>query len=256
MVNQIKQTGDGSHTLISGRFNQPYHSLGGAVAESRIVYFESTGLNERLASSEPGHINIMEIGFGSGLNLVLLLDYLQQNNSNLTVNFCSAEAYPLMPEVAAKVDFGESLEYLGYHRILKTIFSGLKSGWNSIEISTNTELKLFRGLFSDLTNPGDLQFDYVMHDPFSPDSNPAGWTPDLFKNVAGWSSENAMLSTYSAATSARAAMAVGGWKIARAPGALGKREMTVASRNAEKLSHLKRVKEEKLIRRWENGEFD
>ncbi|NBC27768.1 MAG: tRNA (5-methylaminomethyl-2-thiouridine)(34)-methyltransferase MnmD [Bacteroidetes bacterium] len=255
MTNQIKQTGDGSDTLVSETFNQPYHSLGGAVAESRIVYFESTGLNERLTSTDSGHINIMEIGFGSGLNLVLLLDYLENSPSDKKIAFCSVEAYPIAPETVSEINFGDQLSHIDYRALLTNIFSNPKPGWNKIEITTNVTLHLFVGMFDELTNPNELDFDFVMHDPFSPDSNPAGWTPDLFGKLAGWSSMNAMLSTYSAATSARAAMAVGGWKIARAPGALGKREMTVASKNGENLSHLKRVNEQRLIERYENEEF-
>lgn len=255
MINHIKQTGDGSDTLISEKFNQPYHSLGGAVAESRIVYFESTGLDKRLASADSGHINIMEIGFGSGLNLILLLDYLEKSPSDKNIMFCSVEAYPIAPETVSKIDFGDQLSHIDYRALLTKIFSNPEPGWKKIEITTNVTLHLFVGMFDELGNPDDLNFNYIMHDPFSPDSNPAGWTPALFEKIAGWCSSNAMLSTYSAATSARAAMAVGGWKIARAPGALGKREMTVASKNTEKLSHLKRVNEQRLIDRFKSGEF-
>lgn len=255
MINHIKQTGDGSDTLVSETFNQPYHSLGGAVAESRIVYFESTGLKERLTLTDSGHINILEIGFGSGLNLVLLLDYLKENHSNLSITYCSVEAYPLLPEIVCEINFGDSLRHVNYHDILETVFSGLEPGWKTFDVRENVTLRLFQGMFAELTNPEDLPVDYILHDPFSPDSNPAGWTADLFKTLAGWSSANAMLSTYSAATSARAAMALGGWNIARAPGALGKREMTVASKNAENLSHLKRVNEQRLIDRFKSGEF-
>ncbi|MFO7884188.1 MAG: MnmC family methyltransferase, partial [Desulfobacteraceae bacterium] len=74
--------------------------------------------------------------------------------------------------------------------------------------------------------------------------------------IASASAKDAVLTTYSAATSARAAMAVAGWYIARAPGALGKREMTVASKNPDKLSHLKRVDEERLARRFHDGDFE
>ncbi|WP_158551647.1 tRNA (5-methylaminomethyl-2-thiouridine)(34)-methyltransferase MnmD [Rhodohalobacter sp. SW132] len=255
MGNQIKKTGDGSDTLVSDTFNQPYHSLSGAVSESRIVYFESTGLDELLLSSKQVDINLMEIGFGTGMNLVLLLDYLGKTQSQKNITFCSVEAYPVGPELVLEIDFGKSLSHLNYREILKNIFSNLKPGWNTFDVHSNISLNLFHGTFTELSNPDDSVFDYIMHDPFSPDSNPAGWTADLFAKLSSWSSDDAMLSTYSAATSARAAMAAAGWKIARAPGALGKREMTVASINPEKLSHLKRVNEKRLIERFKDGEF-
>lgn len=251
----VKQTGDGSTTLISKHFNQPFHSLGGAVAESRYVYFESTGLADKLSKTKPENLNILEIGFGSGLNLILLIDYLKRSGPNQKVTFTTVEAYPIQPDMVPGITFGRELDDIKYHKLLTDIFSKAEPGWNSFTISENLTLNLFVGMFDELDNPNGLGFDYIMHDPFSPDSNPAGWTASLFAKIASWSSGQAMLSTYCAATSARAAMAGGGWKIARAPGALGKREMTVASINPDNLILLKRINEKRLIERFESGEF-
>lgn len=267
----IKQTADGSDTLISNQFDQPYHSLNGAVAESRYVYFESGGLVDSLSSSED--LSILEIGFGTGMNLVLLLDYLEKTSSHSAIKFYSVEAFPIDAGTVASVNFGNDVTNPGYGKILAEIFSDLNPGWNNIEISDQVTLYLFVCTFNEMNfkltgsehevpsekDSGMLirhPFSYILHDPFSPDSNPDGWTPGLFSKIAASASENAMLTTYSAATSARAAMAVAGWNIARAPGALGKREMTVASKNPEKLSHLKRVNEKRLIERYHDGDFD
>ena len=252
-IKEIKKTADGSDTLISRQFNQPYHSLSGAVAESRYVYFQTSGLLDALTAGED--LGILEIGFGTGMNLILMLDYIKQKDSNSTVDFYSVEAYPIDPETAASVRFGNHIDNSTYSNLLSEIFSGLTSEWNTIEISEKVTLNLFIGTFEqmELFNPKPI--DYVLHDPFSPDSNPAGWTSDLFTKIASSASNDSMLTTYSAATSARAAMAVAGWNIARAPGALGKREMTVASKNPNRLSHLKRVNEKLLIERSEAGDF-
>lgn len=267
----IKKTADGSDTLISQQFDQPYHSLNGAVAESRYVYFEASGLVDSLSSGED--LSILEIGFGTGMNLVLLLDYLKKANSHSTINFYSVEAYPIDPETAVSVNFGNEVANAGYDEILAKIFSDLNPNWNNIEISDQVTLHLFVGRFNEMNfkltgseheSPSEKgsdilirhPFSYILHDPFSPESNPDGWTPGLFSKISASASENAVLTTYSAASSARAAMAIAGWNIARAPGALGKREMTVASKNPDKLSHLKRVDEKRLIERFKNGDFD
>ncbi len=277
MANEIKKTGDGSTTLISEQFNQPYHSLGGAVAESRYVYFESSGLLQSM--KRESHLNILEIGFGTGMNMVLLLDYLLKTGSKVNIDFYSVEAFPIDLETAASLQFGDEISVPNSKKLLTRIFSDLSSGWNRIEVSKQVTLNLFVGEFKELRfdqgkkdpSPrrvatrvvrvdGRCSFfgpiDFVLHDPFSPDSNPAGWTRELFSEIASASAKDAVLTTYSAATSARAAMAVAGWYIARAPGALGKREMTVASKNPDKLSHLKRVDEERLARRFHDGDFE
>lgn len=268
----IKQTADESDTLISQQFDQPYHSLNGAVAESRYVYFEAGGLVDSLSTGKD--LSILEIGFGTGMNLVLLLDYLEKANSNSIVKFYSVEAFPIDSETAVSINFGNEITNPGYSEILGKIFSNLNPGWNNIEISDQVTLHLFVGMFNEMNfkpagnsenkslskNDNEIlirdPFSYILHDPFSPESNPDGWTPELFSKISASASENAVLTTYSAATSARAAMAVAGWNIARAPGALGKREMTVASKNPDKLSHLKRVDEKRLVRRFRDGDFE
>lgn len=253
-VTDIQKTGDGSETLVSKAFNQPYHSLSGAVAESRYVYFETNGLANALSAHQD--LTILEVGFGTGMNLILLLDYLKKSGSRSNVTFISVEAYPIDPGTASAIDFADLVDISDYSSILRNVFSNLNAGWNTKEISNQVTLDLFIGTFDVMDFKKPTSIDFVLHDPFSPESNPAGWTLDLFSKIAEYASDDGMLTTYSAATSARAAMAVAGWSIARAPGALGKREMTVASKNTEKLSHLKRVNERRLIERFEQGDFE
>lgn len=244
----IQETRDGSTTLYSPQFSQTYHNRAGAVTESRHVFFETPGVPEKLDNNED--INILEIGFGTGLNLVLLLDYLQKIGSSSVVTFTSVEAFPISPKTAEELDFGKELEQLDYKPILKNIFSSLKNGWNRFEISPHVTLNIFSGTFEDLQQDDENLHDFIFHDPFSPEANPEGWTPELFKKIAGWCKPDALLATYCAASKARASMAAAGWKVARAPGAPGKREMTLASLVVEKLKGLKRVNEKRLIKRF------
>lgn len=252
----IHKTGDGSTTLYSPQFDQHYHNPNGAVAESRQVYFETPGIPAALSGSSG--LNILEVGFGSGLNLVLLLDYLHNSDSNCSVLYQSVEAFPLKPDIASILDFGKELNYLQPGRLLSEIFDGLKKGENRISLSNSVTLVLYIGFFDDLPtfNAPSEQFDFILHDPFSPDVNPGLWTPDVFKKLSSVSNSDVLLTTYCAASSARASMAVAGWKVARAKGALGKREMTIASLNPEKLTPFKRVNEERLIERYHKGDFE
>src|SRR6056297_3661967 len=137
---EIKNTGDGSDTLISGAFNQPYHSLSGAVAESRYVYFETSGLADELSDSKD--LTLLEIGFGTGMNLILLLDYISKSNSTSTVHFYSVEAYPIDQKTADSIRFGDEIDSPEYSKLLASIFSGLKSGWNTVAVSEKVTLHL------------------------------------------------------------------------------------------------------------------
>ena len=256
----IKETKDGSSTLFSRAFNQYYHNPNGAVAESRHVFFETSGLAEALQTKK--ELSILEIGFGTGLNLLLCLDYLEKAGNRTKVTFKSIEAYPIDSETAKSLVFGDEPFLQQNKQHLTDIFEKLKPGLNSFSISPNLQLELFSGFFEDYveilstTGQTDKLNDFILHDPFSPEVNTDLWTPEVFKKLAAVSNDDAILSTYCAATSARAAMAVAGWNVARAKGALGKREMTVASFNSEKLSSLKRVNEQRLIERYNRGDFN
>src|SRR5699024_12444280 len=90
--NRLVETRDGSHTIYSSRFDQHYHNPNGAIAESKYVFFEQTGLIDAL--KEKDEITILEVGFGTGLNLMLLYDYCLQTDSKSRINYFSVEGFP------------------------------------------------------------------------------------------------------------------------------------------------------------------
>ena len=74
-------TADGSSTLALIGFKEQYHSVHGAVQESKIVYIEN-GFN----SIKNQEINILEIGFGTGLNC--LLTFIENEKSLRRSSIC------------------------------------------------------------------------------------------------------------------------------------------------------------------------
>lgn len=249
---EIRSTRDGSHTLYSGRYSQHYHNPNGAVAESRYVFFEMSGLKEALEAHDT--IEILEIGFGTGLNLLLLLDYFLQLDAKTQITYHTVEAYPMDPETARQLNYGDHIAHPRLMPDIASMFEGLVEGVNLFEPVPGVQVRLFNGTFGEF-RPDGLSADFIFHDPFSPEANPELWTGKVFEKIRSFSAPDAVLTTYGAASAARGAMASAGWKVARAPGALGKREMTVASPEADRLSHLKRVNEERLAERYRNGDF-
>jgi len=245
-------TRDGSHTVYSSHFDQHYHNPNGAVAESRYVFFEKTGLLDDLNSR--AQINILEIGFGTGLNLLLLLDYYLDQSSQAQINYYSIEGFPLSQERAQNLNFSNHINHPELATEITHIFSNLTEGMNQFNFLNNISVHLFNGMFRDFS-PGNISTNYIFHDAFSPDVNPTLWTGEVFTKLYQFSTEDVLLSTYCAASKARGAMAFSGWKIARTQGALGKREMTLASHNPERLGNLKRVNEQRLAHRYEEGDF-
>jgi tRNA U34 5-methylaminomethyl-2-thiouridine-forming methyltransferase MnmC len=250
---KVAATRDGSHTIYSSQFDQHYHNPNGAVAESKHVFFEQSRLLDDIKNSNP--ITILEVGFGTGLNLLLLMDYVLDMKSNSTIHFFSIEGFPIRAQTAAKLNYGQHLGNQNTADPLPAIFDDLSEGMNEFSITSNITLHLFNGMF-DKFNPNNLRADYIFHDAFSPDVNPELWTGDTFKKLANVSSEDAVLTTYCAASKAQGAMAWAGWKVAKTKGALGKREMIVASPSEEPLANFKRINEEHYAHRYEEGDFD
>jgi len=243
---------DGSHTLYSEKFRQFYHNPNGAIAESRHVFFDIPRVMNRIQKRST--YNILEVGFGTGLNLLILLDNISRMDTYPEIFYRSIEVFPLKIDQAVSLNYPEKLELSNAIEILACIFRDLKPGINRIRVKKNVTVELFIGEFNDMADP-EIKFDQIFFDPFSPSVNSELWTEGTFRKLASWSSPDVLLSTYCAASSARAAMAATGWKIARAPGALGKREMTLASLQPECLADWQRINEENLAERFRNGDF-
>jgi len=256
----IVSTKDGSTSLYSPRFNQHYHNPNGAVSESRHVFFDVPGTAKALETTGP--VNIFELGFGTGLNLLLLLEYLnkaeEKTGNAPEVSYTSIEAFPIKPDIARNLDFGDN-SFLNQNKsLLSHIFETIQPGLNTITASALVEITLFNGFFDEFMNKNldSPPVDFIFHDAFSPTVNPELWTPEVFLFLKKISHEQSILTTYCASSAARAAMAVAGWKIARARGALGKREMTIASPSEKILESFKRVNEKRLTDRFHRGDFD
>lgn len=245
-------TSDGSHTVYSEQFSQHYHNPNGAIAESRYVFFEQTGLLDDLRRGK--EVTILEVGFGTGLNLMLLLDYVLQADTESDINYYSVEGFPIDYEVAQNFNYADHLDHPEIISDVTAVFKELARGMNTFLLLDNIRVHLFHGLFEDLQLP-ELAANYIFHDAFSPNVNPDLWTGEVFKRLHGLSAGDVILSTYCAASKARGAMAWAGWNMARARGALGKREMTVAALDPQQLGDRKRVNEERLARRYEEEDF-
>ena len=103
-MEKLRITDDGSATLYSAEFNQYYHSVRGAIAETQRVYIE-LGLWAKM--KEKSEINILEIGFGTGLNAVMTA--LEAQKNGLKVDYTSLEPYPISTEDAELLNYLNSM---------------------------------------------------------------------------------------------------------------------------------------------------
>lgn len=246
----IEISGDGSHTLYAPRFGQHYHDSKGAIDESRHVFLEHGQLLNRLGRAE--HVHVFEMGFGTGLNLLLVADALRSTSSKASVTYTTIEAYPLSSNLAAQLNYAARLAYHAFS--LASIFDQLRPGLNTFDLLPQLKLRVFVGFFADFKEFGP-PIDLVFFDAFSPKVNPELWTAPVFETLLHHTANHCVLSTYCAAVGARAAMCYAGWKVARAPGCKTRREMTLASNSEQELIGYTRVDEARYIQRYAKGDF-
>ncbi len=217
---QPVMTGDGSHTLYHPVLKEHYHSLQGSLQESEHIYI-CLGLLPKLeALGEGEELKVFEMGFGTGLNA--LLTWRSADRLNRAVAYTGIEAYPVDPEQAGLLNYGnllqaEALDVL--HR----------SGWGHREsFSPYFSCKKVNGFLQEYS--GEERYDVVYFDAFSPGSQPELWTPEIFRKLGGMMSEGAHLVTYSSKGSVRRALAEAGFVVEKHPGPGLKREVIRAVR--------------------------
>ncbi len=90
---EIQITDDGSATLYLPQLDEHYHSVKGAITESRHIYRDCGYLFR--ASQSPGPVTILEIGLGTGMNAAVTA---MAANDLSPVRYIALELYPLSLE--------------------------------------------------------------------------------------------------------------------------------------------------------------
>lgn len=215
--------------LINIHYDDCYFSNESGFLESNYVFIQGNNLNERDLRS----ICIGETGFGTGLNLLVLEDFLlKKEEYNIKVTYTSVEKYPLTPEAISNALF--SLEEVRENAIEKhmflynQIYLGLKQGWNSVVLKREwgeLSLNLFIGDISDSFKEYPIKNDCWFLDGHSPDKNPDMWSLDVFKDVAKNSKTGTTFATFTSAGIVKRALREAGFFVKRKKGFGKKRHM-------------------------------
>jgi tRNA U34 5-methylaminomethyl-2-thiouridine-forming methyltransferase MnmC len=217
--NQFFKTGDGSLSVISGRFGERYHSCFGAVAECyhiSVLY----GLNAVLPSSH--NISILEIGFGTGLNAwITFVESLKYPGK--VINYTALEGFPLDDEEVSTLNYED---FFPRYRIFYRKIQG--SEWNKeTKISENFHILKVQDLFEDFPYP-ESYFKLVLYDPFAPGCQPEMWGKQMLRKMFHTMVDEGVLVTYCAQGEFRRSLKECGFTVEKLPGPPGKREMTRA----------------------------
>jgi tRNA U34 5-methylaminomethyl-2-thiouridine-forming methyltransferase MnmC len=101
---KIITTADGSKTIHIEDWNEQYHSKHGAIQEAQHVFIKE-GLQHYSANNKSTSVDILEIGFGTGLNAFLTL--LEADNIKSKINYVGVEAYPVSMDDIDQLNYVE-----------------------------------------------------------------------------------------------------------------------------------------------------
>lgn len=220
MKKEIIATADGSHTIAIPEMHVTYHSVHGAIKESRHVFLEA-GLGNVQAQGKLPSIAVFEMGFGTGLNAFLTAIHAIENQ--LHIFYTAIESAPLSAEEISLLNYPVTL---GHEELFQQLHA---APWNeAVELHQFFTLEKLQ---TDLASfASSRPFDLVYYDAFAPSAQPELWTKEVFEKLFSLLNANGVLVTYCSKGDVRRAMIAAGFSVEKLPGPPGKREMLRAQK--------------------------
>jgi tRNA U34 5-methylaminomethyl-2-thiouridine-forming methyltransferase MnmC len=212
-MNRLITTSDGSHTIYVPGLDEHYHSVHGAVQESEFIF-----IGQGFSRSTGDPLNIFEVGFGTGLNV--LLTAVRSQATQRKVFFTSIEKYPVDEQ------FVTSLNHMRFAgKSGRDLYTRIHSApWNEwTEITDNFRLLKIKGDMTEYKLSGN--YDLIYFDAFGPDKQPEMWTKKIFSSIARATVKGGVLVTYSAKGEVKRNLIACGFEVSLLPGPPGKRQI-------------------------------
>ena len=211
---------DAGRVPVSDQFDDPYYSLVGGLDETHHVFVDGNRLQDRFDTP----LHIAELGFGTGLNLLVTWDVWAKAGCRHPLRFTSFEAFPM-----AKPDMAVALAAFP---VLAPLVQRLLARWTAGDgptlLADGVTLDVIIGDARQTVPAWQGRADAWYLDGFSPAKNPALWEPALLTQVANHTAADGTAATYSAAGHVRQSLTAAGFDVARVQGYGTKRHMTVA----------------------------
>lgn len=219
MERRIVKTGDGSSTIRIDAWDEAYHSMHGAVAESKHVFIE-----HGLFHLNRKKLSILEMGFGTGLNALLTL--IEASKSGMSIDYTGLEAFPLKPAEWDALHYTSLLSAAEFEVLFKEMH---QSQWE-VPVKLTPYFSLTKKCTDMATFYKDEGFDLVYFDAFGYRVQPELWSEAIFDHMYQSLKPGGILVTYAAKGLVRRRMQQSGFTVERLPGPPGKREMLRATK--------------------------
>lgn len=214
----VLNTSDGSPTIEHPFFKELFHSRHGSLQESMTVYIEAGfSLMKDLKS-----LQILEMGFGSGLNV--WLTYLQSLHTNQYIEYVALDAFPV--ETPLLKGYWEHAYWMqSLSTTEKEVLNKLTHcPWDSTcELSSHFVLHKIKCDF--LTFQPEKKFDLCYYDAFAPEAQPELWDEKAMRHLASFIKQGGYVTSYCSKGVVQRNLKSAGFTIEKLPGPPGKREI-------------------------------
>ncbi len=215
---EIVITSDGSATLFNAAVGENYHSKHGALQESQHVFVNS-GLQFFIDTFQKTEVDILEVGFGTGLNFLLSAE--KAKAANIRINYTGIEKYPVPLHLLDKTAYGQYIDSAENWQKFLEIYE--KSFTENIEYIDGVKLRNHQ---VDLLNFNDQKkYDLIYFDAFAAVHQPEMWSKESIAHTCSFLKDKGIFVTYSVTGELKRNLKSLGFNIQRPAGAAGKREM-------------------------------
>jgi len=206
-------TADGSSTLLSAQYGAHYHSLHGAISESMHIFVEAG-----LMALTQMKVNVLEVGFGTGLNAALTAQRGREIGADITYH--ALELHPLAKEEYTLLNYSQQLPANSAALWL----AACDAPWG--EDFTVEDGFTIRKINEDFTQwlPA-TQYNLVYFDAFAPDDQPEMWSAEQFQKIFNAMAAGGILVTYSVKGTVKRTLRDVGFELERLEGPPGKKHM-------------------------------
>jgi tRNA U34 5-methylaminomethyl-2-thiouridine-forming methyltransferase MnmC len=223
MERKIILTNDGSHTVSIPEMKVTYHSVHGAIQESQHVFIKA-GLIDSGIFDYTGLHQVLEVGFGTGLNALLTLSEADKHQNR--IYYTAIEPFPLDEKQISLLNYCAQLNLPDYQPKFERMH---EIDWEEMyEISNHFRFTKRKCTVADFAT--DEQFDIIYYDAFAPAAQPELWTKEILEKLYTLLKPGGILVTYCSKGDVRRAMQAAGFVVEKLPGPPGKREMIRAAR--------------------------
>ena len=210
-------------------FDDVYFTKVDGLAESQAVFLNGCGLPEAWLGRD--RYTVGELGFGTGLNIVALLDLWRRTREpSARLHIFSVEAHPLSADEARRA-LAAWPEHADLIEMLLDCWPRRARGFHRVEFeSLGAVLDLAVMDAADALDGWTGLADAWFLDGFAPARNPGMWSDAVLERLAARSTPGARTATFTVAGAVRRGLEANGFTVEKRPGFGHKRERLEAWR--------------------------